>query len=193
MRGLMAAIVWTLALLAAPSGVRAGEPSPVWKDGWIINAPGVSNWVSDGTPTSYSLQRAAATPFVPGSAKDPYGFADYSIGRTLGFGREYGLGDIQATLGVRTPEPLATNGFTPAYDPRLIGAARESASRATRPCSRHGSSSGTSVRRFCSPTARLMPMAVSPIRYCRSIQAAAPFSMSMACSACPIGSTPRRN
>jgi hypothetical protein len=118
MRVPMATAVWTLALLAAPSGVRAGEPSPVWKDGWTINVPGASNWVSDGTPSPYSLQRAPATPFVPGSAKDPYGFADYSLGRTLGFGREYGLGDMQATLGVRTSEPLAVNGFTPAYDPR---------------------------------------------------------------------------
>ena len=55
---------------------------------------------------------------VPAPPRTRIGFADYSIGRTLGFGRDYGLGDIQATLGVRMAEPLASNGFTPAYDPR---------------------------------------------------------------------------
>jgi hypothetical protein len=118
MPGLRAAIVGLIALLSAPSVLRAGEPSPVWKDGWTINVPGASNWVSDGTPSPYASQHAPATAFVPGSAKDPLGFADYSIGRTLGFGRDYGLGDMQATLGVRMSEPLAANGFTPAYDPR---------------------------------------------------------------------------
>ena len=36
---------------------------------------------------------------------DLYGFADYSIGRTLGVGQELGLGNMQATLGVRMAEP----------------------------------------------------------------------------------------
>jgi Legionella pneumophila major outer membrane protein precursor len=118
MRVLMAAVVCSFALLAAPSGVRAGEPSPVWKDGWTINVPGASNWVSDGTPSPFYLQSPPATPFVPGSVKDPYGFADYSLGHTLRFGQDYGLGNMQATLGVRMAEPLAGNGFTPAFDPR---------------------------------------------------------------------------
>jgi hypothetical protein len=64
------------------------------------------------------LQSTPSTPYVPGSVKNPYGFADYSIGRTLGVGLELGLGNIQATLGVRMAEPLASNGFTPAFDPR---------------------------------------------------------------------------
>ena len=118
MRVLMAAVIGLAGLLVAPSGVSAGEPSPVWKDGWTINVPGASNWVADGAPSPYALQNTPATPYAPGSTKDPYGFADYSIGRTLGFGRDYGLGDVQATLGVRMSEPLAANGFTPAYDPR---------------------------------------------------------------------------
>jgi hypothetical protein len=118
MRVLMAAVVCFAALLAAPPKARAGEPSPVWKDGWTINVPGASNWVSDGAPSPFSLQSKPATPFVPGSTKDPYGFADYSIGRTLGFGREYGLGNVQATFGMRMAEPLASNGFTPSFDPR---------------------------------------------------------------------------
>ena len=118
MRILMAAIVGFIALLAAPLGVRAGEPSPVWKDGWTINIPGQSNWVSDGTPSPFYLQSTPSTPYVPGSVKNPYGFADYSIGRTLGVGQELGLGNMQATLGVRMAEPLASNGFTPSFDPR---------------------------------------------------------------------------
>lgn len=118
MRVLVAAIVGSVVLLAAPPGARAAEPSPVWKDGWTINVPGGSNWVADGTPSPFYLQSMAATPYVPGSVKNPYGFADYSIGRTLGFGRDYGLGNIQATFGVRMAEPLAATGFTPAFDPR---------------------------------------------------------------------------
>ena len=118
MRLPIAAIFGSVILLAAPSVVRAGEPSPVWKDGWTINTPGQSNWVSDGTPSPFYLQSTPSTPYVPGSTKSPHGFADYSIGRTLGFGQELGLGNMQATLGVRMAEPLASNGFTPSFDPR---------------------------------------------------------------------------
>jgi len=118
MRVLIAAIVGSVVLLAAPPGTRAGEPPPVWKDGWTINIPGQSNWVSDGTPSPFYLQSTPSTPYVPGSVRNPYGFADYSIGRTLGVGQELGLGNIQATLGVRMAEPLASNGFTPSFDPR---------------------------------------------------------------------------
>src|SRR5436190_12622268 len=118
MRVLIAAIVGSVILLAAPLEALAGEPSPVWKDGWTINIPGQSNWVSDATPSPFNLQSAPSTPYVPGSVKNPYGFADYSIGRTLGVGQELGLGNMQATLGVRMAEPLASNGFTPSFDPR---------------------------------------------------------------------------
>ena len=118
MRALITAVVGFVVLLAAPLGALAGEPSPVWKDGWTINIPGQSNWVSDATPSPFNLQSAPSTPYVPGSVKNPYGFADYSIGRTLGVGQELGLGNMQATLGVRMAEPLASNGFTPSFDPR---------------------------------------------------------------------------
>ena len=118
MRVLIAAIVGSVVLLAAPPGARAGEPSSVWKDGWTINLPGQSNWVSDGTPSPFYLQSAPSTPYAPGSVKNPYGFADYSIGRTLGLSQELGLGNMQATLGVRMSEPLASSGFTPSFDPR---------------------------------------------------------------------------
>ena len=117
MRRFHRAIVGLLALLASPHTLRAAEPSAVWKDGFTINVPGQSNWTSDGTATSF-YQGTPATAYTPGVAKDPYGFADYSIGHTLSFGRDYGLGNMQATLGVRLSEPLASSGFTPAFDPR---------------------------------------------------------------------------
>jgi hypothetical protein len=117
MRGFHRAIVGLLALLASSHALRAAEPSPVWKDGFTINVPGRSSWVADGASTSF-FQGGPATSYTPGLAKDPYGFADYSIGHTLSFGRDYGLGNMQATFGVRLSEPLASNGFTPAFDPR---------------------------------------------------------------------------
>jgi len=117
-----ATVVWFVALLAASPELLAAEHSPVWKDGWTINVPGGSNWVSDGTPSPFApstfMQGTPSASYTPGSAKDPYGFADYSVGHTLGVGRELGLGNVQATLGVRVAEPLATNGFTPSFDPR---------------------------------------------------------------------------
>src|SRR6185503_11446259 len=82
MRVLMAAVVFSGVVLAAPSGARAAESSPVWKDGWTINVPGQSNWVSKGTPSPFNSQSAPSAPYAPGSTTDPYGFADYSIGRT---------------------------------------------------------------------------------------------------------------
>jgi hypothetical protein len=122
MRVLKAAVISSVALLAMSPGARAAQPSPVWKDGWTINTPGKSNWVADGTASPFApstfFQGTPQTSFSPGSAKDPYGFADYSIGRTLGIARDYGLGNVQATFGARVSEPLAGNGSTPAYDPR---------------------------------------------------------------------------
>ena len=118
MRVLMAAVVLSGAVLAVPSGARAAESSPVWKDGWTLNVPGQSNWISKGTPSPFNSQSAPSAPYAPGSTTDPYGFADYSIGRTLGLARDYGLGNVQATFGMRVAEPLATNGFTPSFDPR---------------------------------------------------------------------------
>jgi hypothetical protein len=115
MRVLTAAFVWTAVLLAASPDLRAAEPSPVWKDGWTINLPGRSNWVSDGTPSPFYVPGTPATSFGL-SAADPYKFSNYSIGHS--FGRDLGLGNMQATLGVRMAEPLASTGFTPPFDPR---------------------------------------------------------------------------
>ena len=115
MRVLMAAVVGSIALLAAPLR-RARRRAVACLEGWLDHQR--SGRAATGCPTARRarsfLQRTPATPYVPGSTKDPYGFADYSLGRTLGFGRDYGLGNMQATLGVRMAEPLATNGFTPA-------------------------------------------------------------------------------
>lgn len=115
MRVLTALAVWSAAVLAAPT-VQAGEPSPVWKDGWTINTPGGGNWTAGGARGSYYLSNGAATAFSSPD-KDPYGFADVSIGHTLSLGRDIGM-NMQATLGVRMAEPLVANGFTPALDPR---------------------------------------------------------------------------
>ena len=118
MRMLLAAIVWSVALLSASPVSRAAEPSAVWKDGWTVNTPGGSNWLAVGTASSFYSQGAPSASYTPGLAKDPYAFADYSIGHTLRFGQDYGLGNMQATLGVRMAEPLSRNELSPAFDPR---------------------------------------------------------------------------
>jgi len=118
MRVLLAATLWSVALLAAAPDPRAAEPSAVWKDGWTINTPGGSNWLADGTASSFYSPGAPSAPYTPGLARDPYAFADYAIGHTLPFGRDTGLGDMQATLGARVAEPLARNELSPAFDPR---------------------------------------------------------------------------
>lgn len=122
MRVLIAAI-GSVALLSALPSARAAEPSAVWKGGWTINTPAGSTWLTDGTATSFYPQGAPSAPYTPGLSKDPYAFTDYSVGHTLRFGYDYGLGNIQATLGIRTSEPLAMNDFTPAFDPRRFAGA----------------------------------------------------------------------
>lgn len=121
MRLWVAVIAGLVSGLAGTADVRAAEPSNVWKDGWTINLPGRSNWVSNGTPSPFdssTFSSAAVAGFTPGTVKDPYGFADYSVGRTLGFARDYGLGNVQATVGVRMSESMAGVGFTPSVDSR---------------------------------------------------------------------------
>jgi hypothetical protein len=105
-------------VLSACPALHAAEQSPVWKDGWTINIPGRSNWVSDSAASPFDSRGLPppASFYTPGSVKDPYGFADYSIGHS--FGGSLGLGNMQATLGVRISEPLAATGFTPAIEPR---------------------------------------------------------------------------
>ena len=116
MRALAAAVVWSIALLAASLDARAGDPPSVWKDGWTLNTPGRSNWVSGGSNSFYAPGQTA--PFALGASKDNQGFADFSLGRTLGIGRDLGFDNMQMTLGARISEPLVANGFTPALDTR---------------------------------------------------------------------------
>lgn len=116
MRVLTAAVVWSIVLLAASPSPRAAELPPVWKDGWTINTPGRSTWVSGGSNSFYAPGETA--PFALGASKDNHGFADFSVGRTLGIGRDLGFDNMQVTLGARVSEPLVANGFTPAFDSR---------------------------------------------------------------------------
>ena len=58
-------------LAARRSALRAGEPSPVWKDGWTINIPGRSNWVSDGTPSPFYLQSTPVDALRPRRRQEP--------------------------------------------------------------------------------------------------------------------------
>src|SRR6185295_8646142 len=94
MRVLIAAITWSVALLAALPSARTAEPSPVWKDGWTINTPSGSNWLSDGSASAFQYPGAPSAPYTPGLAADPYAYADYSLGHTLRFGQDYGLGNM---------------------------------------------------------------------------------------------------
>lgn len=118
MRVSIAAIVGCVALLAAAPASHAAEPSPVWKDGWTINTPGGSNWLSDGGASAFHYLGAPSAPYTPGLTTDPYAYADYSLGHTLRLGQDYGLGNMQVTLGVRMAEPLANGDPAPAFDPR---------------------------------------------------------------------------
>jgi hypothetical protein len=119
MRVWIAAMTWSVALLAALPVARAAEPSSVWKDGWTINTPTGSNWLADGSASAFRYLGAPSASYTPGLATDPYAFADYSLGHTLRFGHDYGLGNMQMTLGVRAAQPLASSGEAiTAYDPR---------------------------------------------------------------------------
>ena len=102
--------------------------------------------VSGGTPSSFYVPgHAVEHPYVPLTSRK-LGFTDYSVGRTLGVGRELGLDNMQVTLGVRMSEPLATNGFTPASIRAAISASdRAWAWRATKRCIYRGLSNGRSV------------------------------------------------
>ena len=119
MRALMAAIVGSVALLAAPSGARAGEPSPVWKDGWTINVPGAEQLGVRRHAEPVLFAEHAVDALRPRLRQEPLRVRrlfDRPHARLRP--ASYGLGNMQATLGVRMAEPLASNGFTPSFDPR---------------------------------------------------------------------------
>jgi major outer membrane protein len=118
--GLLAPLVATL--LAAASPLSAEETAPAKRD----TAPRLSvqtpyGFNSGGSPGSYYFQTTPGTAFSSYNATR--GFTDLAVAQPLGFAREYGLGNVSATLGARVAEPLIANGFTPAIDDRRYAGA----------------------------------------------------------------------
>jgi major outer membrane protein len=112
---LSAGAVWIAMLTVLPAS-RADENVPTWADGWHITTQGPYGFTSGGAPGSFFFQSTPGTAFA--SPNGTRGFTDILAERSLGFGRELGLDNLQATVGARVAEPLITNGFTPAYDDR---------------------------------------------------------------------------
>jgi len=115
--GLLATLVATL--LAVSSPLRAEETAPAKRD----TAPRLSvqtpyGFNSGGAQGSYYFQTTPGTAF-----NATRGFSDLAVAQPLGFAREYGLGNVSATLGARVAEPLIANGFTPAIDDRRYAGA----------------------------------------------------------------------
>ena len=194
MRVLLAAIVWSVALLAASPDPRAAEPSAVWKDGWTINTPGGSNWLSDGT-ASRSIPGRAFGALHAGPRPGPlrlrrlFDRPHAPVRPRLWAWRN--AGDVRRPHGrAARPQRVRRRRSIRAV---TWASARASASRATSRCSLPGSSSGRSALRCCPPTERSTPAAASQIRFCRIPPAAVRRSTSTACSACHTGSTAPRN
>jgi hypothetical protein len=107
--------------LAAGLPARADDASSGKKDGWQFSTQGPFGFSSGGAPGSFYFHATPGTAFE--SSNGTRGFVDYSMAHGLSFGRELGIGNMQATFGVRASEPLISNGFTPAYDDRrFVGA-----------------------------------------------------------------------
>src|SRR5262245_40514425 len=85
-------------LLAAASPLRAEETAPAKRD----TAPRLSlqtpyGFNSGGSPGSYYFQTTPGTAFSSYNATR--GFTDLAVAQPLGFVREYGIGNVSATLG----------------------------------------------------------------------------------------------
>jgi len=122
-------IKWTLVcaglasvlVSAAVLPASADDAQPAKHDGWQFSTQGPFGFSSGGAPGSFYFQATPGTAFEP--ANGTRGFVDYSMTHGLSLGRELGIGNMQATFGVRVAEPLISNGFTPAFDDRrYIGA-----------------------------------------------------------------------
>jgi len=110
------AIAVVALLPARADDVSAGKP-----DGWQLSTRAPFGLSSGGAPGSFYFQATPGTAFQPSNGT--HGFADYSLAHGLSIGRDFGIGDVQATFGVRVAEPLISNGFTPAFeDRRYLGA-----------------------------------------------------------------------
>ena len=118
MRVLTAAIVWSVALLAAPPA-RA-PPSP--RLSGRTAGPSTFPAAATGSPTARRArsicQSTPSTPSRPARPRTPTASPTTRSATRSASASELGLGNMQATLGVRMAEPLASNGFTPSFDPR---------------------------------------------------------------------------
>src|SRR5690349_5323228 len=103
---LCAGFVSALAVAVLPA--RA-EDAPAKNDGWHLSTQAPFAASSGGAPGSFYFQATPGTAFQ--SSNGTRGFVDYSMARGLSFGRDLGIGNTQATFGVRIAEPLISNGF----------------------------------------------------------------------------------
>ena len=108
-----ASIVSAAALISLPA---MGDDSAPRKDDWQFVTQGPLGLSSGGSRGSFYFQATPGTAFT--SFNGTRGFVDYSMTHGLRFGNDLGIGDLQATFGVRVSEPLISNGFTPAFDDR---------------------------------------------------------------------------
>ena len=112
----IARVLLLAGILLAASPLARAEDAPAKDDGWKFSTRSPNGYTSGGAQGSFYFQS------TPGAAFNSYngtrGFSDFSLGHALGFAREFGIGDVQATVGARVAEPLVTNGFTPALEDR---------------------------------------------------------------------------
>ena len=122
-RLLLGAGVSSIFLLSASTALVAAEQPKAWAEDWRITTQVPYGFTSGGAPGSFFFQSTPGTAF--GATNGTHGFTDILVGRSLGFGRDLGLDNLQATVGARIAEPLITNGFTPAVpvfeDRRHVG------------------------------------------------------------------------
>jgi hypothetical protein len=108
-----AGIVSATVLTSLPAMADDNAPR---KDEWRFVTQGPFGLSSGGSRNSFYFQATPGTAFS--SFNGTRGFVDYSMAHALSFGRDLGVGDLQATFGLRVSEPLISNGFTPAFDDR---------------------------------------------------------------------------
>jgi hypothetical protein len=115
-QALLCAGVGSAIISAAALPARAEDAQSAKQDGWQLSTQSPFGLSSGGAPGSFYFQATPRTAFEPGNGTR--GFADYSMTHGVSLGRDLGIGDMQATFGVRVAEPLISNGFTPAFDDR---------------------------------------------------------------------------
>ena len=99
--------------------MRAGEPSPVWKDGWTINVPGASNWVSDGAPSPFALQHTPCDALRSRLRQGPVRVRRlFDRTHASASTATMGLAMSRRRSALRMSEPLAATVSRRRYDPR---------------------------------------------------------------------------